>query len=91
MVIQKVLANLFRKWYQKISDGIEFWFIGITNIPRTCIEEFDLLSRETLDQRVAFISAIEGLEQPATADSVDFMSIALEVKITILFCDLKSD
>ncbi|KAI8914211.1 transcriptional coactivator Hfi1/Transcriptional adapter 1 [Gorgonomyces haynaldii] len=52
---------------------------GVDSIPRTCVEEGDLPTKETLKQRIRFISAVQGLAGQPSNEVVDLISLALEV------------
>ncbi|KAJ3299894.1 hypothetical protein HK104_006251 [Borealophlyctis nickersoniae] len=48
------------------------------SIPRTCVEEKDLPSRDALTQRMKFLSALEGLDESVPDDSVELMYQAIQ-------------
>eukprot|EP00842_Homolaphlyctis_polyrhiza_P005990 jgi/Hompol1/6392/HPOL_004968-RA len=51
---------------------------GFDVIPRSCKEDMDLPSIDTLGQRLRFVSALNGLENPPSQDAIELVSFALE-------------
>ncbi|KAJ8331488.1 hypothetical protein QVD99_001790 [Batrachochytrium dendrobatidis] len=52
--------------------------VGIDSIPRSCKDEGDLPLMDMLEQRLRFISGIQGLGDPPTPESAKLISFALD-------------
>ncbi|OAJ36049.1 hypothetical protein BDEG_20268 [Batrachochytrium dendrobatidis JEL423] len=52
--------------------------LGIDSIPRSCKDEGDLPLMDMLEQRLRFISGIQGLGDPPTPESAKLISFALD-------------
>ncbi|KAL2914952.1 hypothetical protein HK105_205495 [Polyrhizophydium stewartii] len=57
---------------------------GIDSIPRSCKEESDLPSLDAMQQRLRFISALQGLDEPPSLETSQLMSFALDNYLTNL-------
>ena len=59
--------------------------LGIDSIPRSCKDEGDLPLMDMLEQRLRFISGIQGLGDPPTPESAKLISFALDVSRPLHF------
>ena len=57
--------------------------VGLETIPKTCLEEGDISSLDSLRARITFISGLNGLDGTFSDDSVLLLNQALHVDLIL--------